>query len=444
MNSSNEATAEILSPSSSETLEDRKQRSREAIPVLPGQGLSPDNLAGYITMAQGLCKPDNLFLKPEIRSNLAVTICLMDIAARSNMSFPLLTQKAYVIKGVLCFEAQLIYAMAKPHLDGGLKGTYSGEGDNLKLMIRGKLKGDPDTYEHESPPLKQVHPGHTVKIIDGKSVQVVKGSQLWDRKPSMQLWYDTTRDWIRKHCPEAIFGLYTREEIEESDIEPNVITMPSLSQRLNKSPRPETGEGFRPDFVRSEVARAQQPVNSITPDDVTEQASLPDEAVTAAVDLAVDTINAAMESKPKRKGRPVGSKNGSKRAPKEPEPEVTPSWERAVMPHAQAAQEEPESNTDISEQPPSPAPEAPPQMSFLASDEVPPLSAETLAYIEETKIWIANATDAREAEARWNSEVETRTRLLVPIAKRSELKGLLEDRMEELRSDPWEPPVRQL
>jgi hypothetical protein len=325
-----------------------------------------------------------------------------------------------MIKGVLCFEAQLIYALAKPHLQGGLKGEYTGEGDTLMLTIKGKLKGDPEIYDHESPMLKDVHPGYTTKMVDGKSIRVCRGSPLWDRKPRMQLWYDTTRDWIRKHCPEAIFGVYAKEEMEESDIEANVLTMPTLAERVNKNPRPETGEGFRPEFVRSEIARAQTPdpaANAIEPIDA---------VIEPPPDFGPD-IPAVEESKPKRKGgRPLGSKNGSKNgnksAPKEPEvadiSEPLPQQEEPLPPQ------------------PSPSPQTPPwQSSFLLDDSVPELSQEALDYIERTKVWIANATDPNEAGARWESEVDVRHRLLVPVSERRLLQDILEDRVAELHAE---------
>src|SRR3954465_8025103 len=69
-----------------ETIEDRKQRSREMISVMPGRGLSPENYASYVTVAQGMCKPTNIWLKPELRENVAVVIGLLDLAVRSRLS----------------------------------------------------------------------------------------------------------------------------------------------------------------------------------------------------------------------------------------------------------------------------------------------------------------------------------------------------------------------
>jgi hypothetical protein len=402
-----------------ETLEDRKQRSRETIPVLPGQGLSPDNFAQYVTIAQGLCKPDNLFLKPEIRSNIAVVICLMDIAARTSMAFPLVAQKAYVIKGVLCFESQLFHALARPYLHGGLKGTYSGEGDERKLMVNGRIKNDPDNfvYEHESPPLKQLHPGHVTKLIDGNTVRVPRGSPLWDRKPDMQLWYDTTRDWIRRHLPEAVFGFHAVDEIEDAP-ESNIIEMrQSLGDRINKNVR--TGsEGFRPDFVRNEIAKAQSTIN---PAPTTEELTTDPDPVKQPIPVepAAAVVEETEEKQAKKRGR-----QAAKNAPP-PKPKVNTS---DTLPMVSGV--DPTGERD-------PTPAQPQQQQSFLEDVVPQPGPETLAYVKRTMDWIENLASPDGAWGQWESERDLRDTLLVPSVDRSRLHGMLVDRVAELRGG-WE------
>src|SRR5262245_22099235 len=96
-----------------ETLEERRRRDRASVPAVPGKGLTPANFADYITMAQGICKPDNISLKPELRNNIAVVIGLLEIAERADMSITMLNQHTYVIKGVLCFDALVFHALAE-------------------------------------------------------------------------------------------------------------------------------------------------------------------------------------------------------------------------------------------------------------------------------------------------------------------------------------------
>ena len=368
-----------------ETLEDRKQRSREMISVSSGRGLSPDTYAEYITLAQGICKPDNILLKEELRGNLPVVIGLLDIAQRARLSVYMLAMKVYVQKGVLCLESQAFHALARPFLQGGLKGEYIGEGPERQLIVRGMLKGDPYEYVHTSPKLKDLHPGHTTKHVNGEAVQFVKGSPLWDRKPDVQLWYDTTRDWIRLHCPEAVLGVYTQEEVDSEDFK-DVTPRPTLGERLAVSPRPELREGFRPLEVETTLEDAVRDMHV--------------EKTMAAAPIAPKVnFEADDPPKPKRVRKPPAGK--VKAPPKGKKPTARKTRQRP----AQAGQEGSEQGPD---------PEA--------------------AYIAQAEAWIAAATDPDKAAQRWDDEYDDRNAAEVSIDERNRLRVLMEERCKLLRS----------
>jgi hypothetical protein len=383
-----------------ETLEDRKQRSREMIPVLPGRGLSPDNYAAYVTVAQGMCKPDNILLKTELRSNVAVVIGLLDIAARAKLSPYLLSMKCYVQKGVLCFESQAFHALARPFLDGGLKGEYLGEGQERELIIRGRLRGDPYEYEHKSPKLKDLHPGHSVKEVNGERLQFVKGSPLWDRKPDVQLWYDTTRDWVRLHCPEAVLGLYTTDEVEAEDFR-DVTPRPTLGERLAASPRPELREGFRPMEVGTSL----------------DQAEGDDRVAEAMADTPIQ---------PKGEGGPAARLHMGVNFPAEHPPKLKRVRKRPGKPTKAAkpkAGPKPRPKRKPRQQPAPPAQEAPPDEGVDPAD----------AYVAQAEAWIAAATNPDEAEARWDAEYDARNAAEVAIDDRNRLRAVLDERCAQLR-----------
>jgi hypothetical protein len=373
-----------------DTIEDRKQRSREMIPVLPGVGLNPGNYAAYVTVAQGMCKPDNILLKEGLRNNIAVVIGLLDIAARAKLSPYLLAMKVYVQKGVLCMESQAFHALARPFLDGGLKGEYVGEGDDRVLIVRGRIKGDPYEYEHRSPPLGKLHPGHIVKEVNGERVQFCKGSPLWDRKPDVQLWYDTTRDWVRLHCPEAVLGVYTTEEVEDPEFR-DVTPRPTLGERLATSPRPELREGFRPQGVESSLQEAA----------VAEHV----ERELAAAPIEPPAEEPAPVERPKRKRKPrtrAGKAAGASAKPK-------------------GGRQAPATKTR-----PKPAP--PPGK---GKDAQP--SPEAVAYVAQADAWITAATDPDAASERWDSEYDLRNAAMVSISDRNRLRAMLEEKCEQLR-----------
>lgn len=375
-----------------ETLDERRQRSREAVLVLPGQGLSPANMGEYVTMAQGVCKPDNIFLKPELRANIPVVIGLIDLAQRSRLSFYLLAMKAYVQKGVLCFESQAFNALARDHLDGGLKPEWQGEDLERYVIVRGKLKGDSYEYVHRSPVLGKLHPGYSYKEINGERLQFVKGSQLWDRKPDVQLFYDTSRDWIRMFCAHAVLGAYTLEEVMDENFV-DVTPRPTLAERLAFNQRPEQREGFRPHVVsksldeagadqRTEEGIARTPIHA----EFTEEEVRPPRRV--------DT----RRRKPmaKRPGKPAGAVKGR----------AKPKPQAKAKPH------------------PRPAP--PRQEAFL------PLEAE--AYVTDAMAWIAAAADPDQAERRWESEYDERNTIELSEEDRNRLRQMLDERCAQLRS----------
>jgi hypothetical protein len=370
-----------------ETLEDRKQRSREMIPVMPGRGLNPENYAAYVTVAQGMCKQDNILLKTELRSNVAVVIGLLDIASRARISPYLLAMKVYVQKGVLCFESQAFHALARPFLDGGLKGEYLGEGMERSLIIRGRLKGDPYEYTHTSPKLKDLHPGYVTKEVNGENVKYIKGSPLWDRKPDVQLWYDTTRDWVRLHCPEAVLGVYTTDEVESEDFVDRT-PRPTLGERLASSQRPELREGFRPMEVETSLDQAER-----------------DDRVAEGMARApiVPKVKFKVETPPKI--RKVRSRPG--KAAGAAKPKARPKARPKRKPRPAPAE----------------LPLAPTAGMVLA----------TTRYVDQTEAWIRELTNPDEGEARWEEEYDNRNAVELDSDERDRLRAMLDQRCAQLR-----------
>lgn len=382
------------------TLEDRKREARELITVTPGRGLSPDNYAAYVTVAQGMCRPDNIILKQELRNNVAVVIGLLDIAARARLSPYLLAMKAYVQKGTLCFESQAFHALARPFLDGGLKGEYIGEGDEMRLIVRGRLKGDPFEYEHKSPKLKDVHPGHTYKEVNGERIKYCKGSPLWDRKPAVQLWYDTTRDWVRLHCPEAVLGVYTQDEVE-SDEWRDVTPRPTLNERLavSERPAPEVREGFKPEETVETIRQAEAPEPEPAP--------------------AEPARRQPVRQKRQGKAQKPAERKTRQRAP---EPREKAPATRKQLEQARAVEAKPK--PAVKPAPKETSPEEKAKLRMLAA-----------AYIAKAEEWIAASTDPEVADQRWEDEFDLRNDIQMTLQERQRLRLMLEEKVRSLRGE---------
>lgn len=103
----------------------------------------------------------------------------------------------------ISFEGQLVNAMVNQSapVRGRLKYSYDGEGPTRRCTVTGVDRETGDDITYTSPMLKDIK---------------VKNSPLWQADPDQQLGYFSARSWARRHFPELLLGVYTREEIEEA------------------------------------------------------------------------------------------------------------------------------------------------------------------------------------------------------------------------------------
>jgi ribosome modulation factor len=121
------------------------------------------------------------------------------------------------------FEGQLVNAMVNMSapVKGRLRYSYDGEGPTRRCTVTGIDRETGEEITYTSPMLKDIK---------------VKNSPLWVADPDQQLGYFSARSWARRHFPELLLGVYTREEIEEApprDITPRPAeTNPLLARKL--------------------------------------------------------------------------------------------------------------------------------------------------------------------------------------------------------------------
>jgi ribosome modulation factor len=122
----------------------------------------------------------------------------------------------------ISFEAQLVNAMVNMSapIKGRLRYAYEGEGENRRCTVTGTDRETNEDITYTTPPLGKIP---------------VKNSPLWKGDPDQQLGYYAARSWARRHFPELLLGVYTREEIEEApprDITPRPAENPLLARKL--------------------------------------------------------------------------------------------------------------------------------------------------------------------------------------------------------------------
>ena len=356
-------------------------RRAELVPVGP-TGASPISLAQQIDFAQFMAKARNA-LPAHLRGNVGDCLAVLDISSRAGLSPYMVANKTYVQNERLCFESQLFHALLvqSGKLKGDLQVTYQGEGDTRTCTIKGTMRSDGIERTHTSQTLKDARPATNDRGM-------IKGSPLWKDKPDVQLFYDTSRDWIRMFAPTATLGIYTPEEMIEHPIGPEgaidvIDVSPDLHQRLKGTSR---DEGHKPGHAEAELANvAAGNHREIKP-------AQPKAKRQAEAETHKPGSRAA-----KRAERASKAPKAEKKAPK---PEKSKIQQKAELEQAAT---------------PNGQPKTPVEYWGFARD------------------WILAGADADNLEARWDGERDMRDDLGVPMQRRKELEKLLAGRVEELR-----------
>lgn len=107
-------------------------------------------------------------------------------------------QHTFVTQGKLGYEGKLIAAMvnASGKLAENLNYTYSGAGDDRKVVVSGSLKGST-----------------VVREIDGTVGKWKTNNEFWKKNPDQMLAYRGAREWARRHMPEVLLGVNSDDEI---------------------------------------------------------------------------------------------------------------------------------------------------------------------------------------------------------------------------------------
>jgi hypothetical protein len=162
------------------------------------------NLADIMAKANLL--PDHLRGKPGD--------CLLVImqAQRWGMDPVSVAQCTSVVRGKLCYEGKLVAAAlyATGSVEGRIKYTYSGAGRNRKVVVSAVPRGENEAVS-----------------VEGTVDQWATDNKNWTANPDDMLAYRGARQWARRHAPEALLGVYTPDELD--DTEPTRATVVSVT-----------------------------------------------------------------------------------------------------------------------------------------------------------------------------------------------------------------------
>lgn len=206
--------------------------------------------------------PQHLAGKPA--DCLAVTMQ----AAQWGMNPFAVAQKTHVVNGTLGYEAQLVNAVVSSSSLLATRLNYRWDGDWSKA--NGKTDKSPHLTVTVSATLKgEVDPRElTISMAQAG----VRNSPLWEQDPRQQLAYLCVKRWARLHAPDVLLGVYTPDELQETqprperDITPPQATAAGINSLVNKSVKQE--------------APAEQPQGK-------KDERTPDEILSAFVDVAM-------------------------------------------------------------------------------------------------------------------------------------------------------------
>lgn len=234
---------------------DAVQEARQMVAVT--RGAAPADLAQQVTYAKAMAA-STFGVPAHLRNNPGACLAIVDISQRTGLSAFMLAQHSYVESDKLAFDSQAVHALIETsgQLTGRLRASYEGkiEDGTRRCIVIGMLKGERVPHVHEGGMLKDLHPGHSDKK-DRQGRPYVRGSQLWDRKPDVQLFYDACRDWVRMHAPTALLGAYDRDELVEyaGAAEAAREVNPAEANVLHRLPGTQKGEGFNHASANAEL-----------------------------------------------------------------------------------------------------------------------------------------------------------------------------------------------
>jgi len=172
----------------------------------------------------------------------------------------------------IAFEGQLVNAMVNMSapVRGRLRYEYQGEAKDgsLTCTVTGVDRETGDHIVYTSPPLKDIP---------------IKNSPLWKGDPQQQIGYYSARAWARRHFPELLLGVYSKDEIDEApmrDVTPreDATGFGQLAKRARSAPEePQDDRSAEGDVLTGEV---QDDTSDFTPDPESEAYKLGVDAAT--------------------------------------------------------------------------------------------------------------------------------------------------------------------
>ncbi|MDP2358692.1 MAG: recombinase RecT [Beijerinckiaceae bacterium] len=241
-----------------------------------GGGLLMPRSFGEVVAFAELMARAQLAIPKHLRENAGACMAVAMQALRWEMDPFSVANKSYFVNDRLAYEAQLVHSViaSRAPIRGRLKVEYDGAGPSRRCRVWARLRDEDEVVEYWSPPFAAINP---------------KNSPLWKNDPDQQLFYFSARSFARRHFPDVIMGVLTRDEVDDSspmrDVTPQnggARLAEKLAAGAAAAAQIEGPTGFDADHVTREIDGGSAEIAEA--DEVDEQPSLLDAAREEATD----------------------------------------------------------------------------------------------------------------------------------------------------------------
>jgi hypothetical protein len=197
-------------------IEKRVDRAIAAPIPITGEGFDPRTW-GEAMEAAKLMAVSGAAVPRWLRGNPGGCFAVCMRAKRWGMDPFGVAEKTYVVMNRgeerIAYEAQLIHAVitSRGNLQGRLRHEIIGDGDERRCKVWGTFKGEKEPHVYLSETLR------SLREARGRNEHgQVRGSQLWDQSPEVQLAYSSYRQWARLFASEVLLGVYAPDEQQDN------------------------------------------------------------------------------------------------------------------------------------------------------------------------------------------------------------------------------------
>ena len=232
-----------------------------------------------------------------LRGSVGDCMAIVMQAARWNMDPFAVAQKSHLVNGTLGYEAQLVNAVVITQAPITGRPQYEWFGDWSKILGKFVEKQGRNDSTYKAPGWKtEDEAGLGVRVyvtLIGEeeprplelllSQAQVRNSTLWASDPRQQLAYLAIKRWARLHCPDVLLGVYSADELEDTNT-------PAVVSTSADTPAPTSRTAALKNKLRT---RQPQPVSEPSQETATVQPE-PQAATVSSngIEVLVNAINA--------------------------------------------------------------------------------------------------------------------------------------------------------